>query len=71
MAKSLHNHRKPWTSADVGQLRELAEGNTPTGVIGLKLGRSETAVRSAAHRNGISLTPSNRSPYGPRKSRRT
>jgi hypothetical protein len=46
------------------ELRQLVRGNTPTRVIGLKLGRSETAVRSHASRIGISLRPANQSPYG-------
>jgi hypothetical protein len=32
-------------------------------VIGLKLGRSEDAVRSRAGRLGVSLKPVNQSPY--------
>ena len=63
-ANSTRNTRKRWTSDDVRQLRELAAGNTPTGVIGLKLGRSEDSVRSKAQAEGISLKPTNRSPYG-------
>jgi hypothetical protein len=45
-------------------LRSLAKGNTPTRVIGLKLGRSEDSVRSKAHSEGVSLKPTNRPPYG-------
>ena len=64
MPKYTRNTGKPWSSSDVKQLRDLARGNTPTGVIGLKLGRSESAVRSKAQEKNISLAPSNRSPYG-------
>jgi hypothetical protein len=35
-------------------------------VIGLKLGRSEDAVRSKAHELGVSLKPTNQSPYNRR-----
>jgi hypothetical protein len=34
MSKSIRNSGKPWTPAQVKQLRELAKGNTPTRVIG-------------------------------------
>jgi len=44
-------------------LRQLAKGNTPTGVISLKLGRTPIAIRGKAQREGISLKPANRSPY--------
>jgi len=36
-------------------------------VIGLKLGRTEIAVRGKAQREGISLRPTNRSPYNRRR----
>lgn len=52
-----------WTGADLRNLRTLASNNTPTGVISLKLQRPEAAIRSKAHREGISLKPTNRSPY--------
>lgn len=55
---------RSWTDEEVRQLRELAHGNTPTGVISVKLGRSEAAVRAKAEAEGISLAPPNRRPYG-------
>jgi hypothetical protein len=58
---------QPWSDADVRQLRALAKGNTPTGVLSLKLQRPETAIRSKAQREGISLAPANRSPYSRRR----
>jgi len=61
------NSGKQWTPTQVGQLRSLARGNTPTRVIGLKLGRSPEAVQSKASSQGISLDPHNRSPYGTKK----
>jgi hypothetical protein len=58
-----------WSSVDVKQLRSLARQNTPTGVLSLKLQRPESAIRSKAQREGISLKPTNRSPYSRRKRR--
>jgi hypothetical protein len=58
---------QPWSNEDVRQLRTLAKGNTPTGVLSLKLQRPETAIRSKAQREGISLMPTNRSPYNRRR----
>ncbi len=46
----------------VRELRTEAEQNTPTRVIGLKLGRTEAAVRSKAGEENISLRPTNQSP---------
>ena len=68
MAKSPANHGKQWTSADVAQLKQLAKENTPTRVIGLKMGRSENAVRAKAGETNVSLKPTNQSPYNRRKS---
>ena len=59
--------REPWSAADVRNLKQLAKGNTPTGVISLKLQRPPAAIRSKAQREGISLSPTNRSPYNRRK----
>jgi hypothetical protein len=67
MAKYNRNSGKPWTPTQVTQLRELARGNTPTRVIGLKLGRTPAAVTSKASQQGISLNPPNQSPYNRRQ----
>ena len=67
MPKSTKNTGTPWTPDQEAQLRELAAGNTPTRVIGVKLGRTETAVRSKAQSLGVSLKPTNQSPYGKSK----
>lgn len=64
MAKSTQSTGNPWTKDDVAQLRKLAKENTPTRVIGLKLGRTESSVRSKAQDIGLSLKPVNQSPYG-------
>ena len=58
--------RQPWSAADVRMLRQLAKGNTPTGVMSIKLQRPIAAIRSKAQREGISLKPINRSPYNRR-----
>lgn len=44
MAKYNRNSGKSWTKGEVNQLKELAAENTPTRVIGLKLGRTETLL---------------------------
>ncbi len=67
MSKSTRNTGKEWTRAQVSQLRQLAKQNTPTRVIGLKLGRTPSAVQSKASAKGISLKPTNQSPYGKKK----
>lgn len=63
MAKLPPNSGKPWTSKDVSAIKELAKGNTPTRVIGLKMGRTEAAIQSKASDLGVSLKPTNQSPY--------
>lgn len=63
MPKYTRNTGKEWTKKDLRQLRDLAKQNTPTRVIGLKLGRTEDSVRSKASNEGISLRPNNQSPY--------
>ena len=67
MAKTPPNHSKGWTDQDVRQLKDLAKQNTPTRVMGLKLGRTEDAVRQKAAENGVSLKPTNQSPYNRQK----
>lgn len=63
MNKKPANHGKSWTPQQVRDLSKLADGNTPTRIIGLKLQRSEDSVRSKAAETGISLKPTNQSPY--------
>jgi hypothetical protein len=67
MAYYTRNTGTEWTSTQVSQLRTLARENTPTRVISLKLGRTEAAVRTKAVERGISLKPSNQSPYSRKK----
>jgi hypothetical protein len=56
-----------WTRNDLGALRQFAYANTPIGVMSLKLGRTEAAVRSKAQRERISLKPTNRSPLAAKR----
>lgn len=67
MTKSTRNSGKPWTEAEISKLEELAAQNTPTRVIGLKLGRTPGAVANKASEENISLKPTNQSPYNRRK----
>ncbi len=67
MAKAPTNHGKTWSSSDLQQLGTLARGNTPTRVIGIKMGRTPAAVATKASEEGISLKPTNQSPYGTKK----
>ena len=64
MPKYTRNTGKSWTSSDVSQLRTLAGQNTPTRVMGLKLGRTAAAVQQRASQEGVSLKPTNQRPYG-------
>lgn len=67
MAKQPPNHGKPWTPQEVKKLDALAEGNTPTRVIGIKLGRTPASIYTEASKKGISLEPPNQRPYGTKK----
>jgi hypothetical protein len=63
MTKSDRNSGKAWTPNDIKTLKRLAGENTPTRVIGLKLGRTEGAIYSEASKENISLKPTNQAPY--------
>lgn len=67
MAKYDRNSGKAWSPVDLSKLKELASGSTPTRVIGLKLGRTPGAVSTKASDEGISLKPTNQSPYNRKK----
>ncbi|SIF22391.1 Uncharacterised protein [Mycobacteroides abscessus subsp. abscessus] len=67
MTKKPANSGKRWTTADDQQLRKEAAGNTSTRVIGLHMERSEGSIRSRANELGVSLKPTNQSPYGTKK----
>ena len=66
-SKSSRNTRTRWTPMQVKQLRQLASQNTPIQVIGLKLGRTENAVRTKASEKGVSLKSKNQASYYRRK----
>jgi hypothetical protein len=70
MRKEPPNHYRPWTPEEDRRLRELAHGNTPTRVIGIKLGRTPESIYTRASTRRVSLRPHNRSPYGSRTTRR-
>lgn len=61
--KYIRNTGKQWTPAEEKQLKTLARDNTPTRVIGLKLGRPVGGVNAKAQELKVSLKPTNQSPY--------
>lgn len=67
MSKSTRNTGKQWSKADESKLKELTKQNTPTRVIGLKIGRTPNSIYSKASQLGISLKPTNQSPYNRKK----
>jgi len=66
--KYIRNAGKNWSGQEERKLAQLARQNTPTRVIGLKLGRPEAGVYAKASELGVSLNPKNQSPYNRRKS---
>lgn len=64
MANTPRNNGKPWTAEADKALKKLADGNTPTRLIALKLERTEAAIYDHASRLGLPLKPVNQSPYG-------
>ena len=67
MAKEPENHGKHWTQSEIHKLEKLADQNTPTRVIGIKIGRTPDAIYKKASEEGIPLKPNNQSPYNRRK----
>lgn len=59
MAWYTRNNGKEWKPAEIRKLKELAKGDTPTPVIGFKLGRTPAAIYSRASEESISLMPPN------------
>jgi hypothetical protein len=49
------------------QLKREVKQNTPTRVLALHLGRTAAAMQQKASTEGISLKPTNQSPYGTKK----
>ncbi|HYG07637.1 MAG TPA: hypothetical protein VD865_14695 [Stenotrophomonas sp.] len=58
------NQGQPWTDEDITNLKQLISENTPTRIIGLKLGRTEEAIYDKVAALGLSLKPTNQSPAG-------
>lgn len=67
MSKKPSNDHQAWTAQDLKQLRGLAKENTPTRVMGIKLDRTPGAIYAKASEIGLSLRPTNQSPYNRRK----
>jgi hypothetical protein len=67
MPKTPARNHQSWTPAQNRELRQLARQNTQTRVIGLKLERSPAAVYDQASKMGVSLKPTNQSPYNRKK----
>lgn len=67
LPKYIKNSGKQWTPSEEKQLKSLAKDNTPTRVIGLKLGRPVGGVQSKAQELKVSLKPTNQSPYNRKK----
>lgn len=61
--KKRGNAGKRWTPKDIEKLIKLAKGNTPTGLIAYKMGRTKNAINSKAQDEKISLKPTNKPPY--------
>ena len=58
------NHGTPWTPAQVQQFKTEVKQNTPTRVHGIHQGRTPAAIQAKAQELGLSLKPTNQSPYG-------
>jgi hypothetical protein len=67
MAKRPTNHHAHWTPTQNRELARLADQNTPTRVIGLKMGRTPDAIYNHASEIGVPLKPTNQSPYNRKK----
>lgn len=64
MTKTPKNHGKPWTPAQIALLKQEIKQNTPTRIHGIHQGRTPAAVQQKANDLGLSLKPTNQSPYG-------
>jgi hypothetical protein len=61
--KKPKNHGKHWTDQEIEKLKEMANGNRPTGIIAHELQRTEDSIFAKANSENISLKPTNKSPY--------
>jgi len=64
MPKQPQNTGKKWASVQEKQLKKLVKGNTPTRLIAYKMKRSTASIYNHAAEMGLSLKPTNQSPYG-------
>jgi len=53
-----------WSPEEDKSLKTFIKQNTPTRLIAMKLSRTEGSVRQHVGKLGLSLKPTNRSPYG-------
>lgn len=67
MAKKPQNSGKIWENSEIKNLKKLADQNTPTRLIAYELDRAKAAIYNKAQELGISLHPTNKSPYNRRK----
>ncbi len=67
LPKYIRNTGKAWSPKENLHMRELADKNTPTRVMGLLLGRTEASIYTHASQLGVSLHPTNQKPYGTKK----
>ncbi len=67
MVKTPANNGKDWTKPEIAKLEKLADQNTPTRIIALKMKRTVDSIYSEASKENISLKPTNQSPYNRRK----
>jgi hypothetical protein len=58
------NEVRRWSPEEDKGLKTLIKQNTPTRLIAMKLKRTEGSVRQHVGKLGLSLKPTNRSPYG-------
>lgn len=49
------NHRAPWTTDQIGELRQLAKGGLPARAIAREMGRTSDAIYRVAAANKIQL----------------
>ena len=58
---------KEYLQTDIQKFKKLVKENTPTPLIAYDMWRTEWGIRKLAHNMGISLKPTNKSPYGTKK----
>lgn len=68
--KYIRNAGKPYTPAEIKKIKELANKNTPTRVMGLILGRPVKGLQTKVSKLKISLKPTNQKPYNRNKKKK-